>query len=84
MFTQDKLKTKIHYCRDTGIFTWLYGTGLVKTGDRAGCLDLRAQPTPGRSGAIGSGSTEAKSANCWLVVELGMHPTDSFGFVRAA
>tara|TARA_R110000851_G_scaffold138417_1_gene275047 strand:+ start:988 stop:1500 length:513 start_codon:yes stop_codon:yes gene_type:complete len=38
MFTQDKLKAKIHYCRDTGIFTWLYGTGLVKAGDRAGSV----------------------------------------------
>lgn len=36
MLTQENLKSKVHYCKDTGLFTWLLGTGLVKSGDIAG------------------------------------------------
>lgn len=36
MITQEKIKSKIHYCAETGVFTWSYGTGLVRSGDKAG------------------------------------------------
>lgn len=37
--TVQKANSRIHYCPDSGAFTWKVDTGRVKPGDSAGCIN---------------------------------------------
>ena len=45
MLTQERLQELLHYCPETGVFTWIHGNGKsVKAGDAAKNVDVNGYP----------------------------------------
>ena len=68
MLTQERLKELLHYCPDTGIFTWIKPKQTTRVGDECGFIN-----DPGYRG-IGIDSRPYKSHRLAFLYMLGRLP----------
>jgi hypothetical protein len=74
MITQDYLKSILHYCPDTGVFTWIVNKGPVKAGSIASCILTDGKGIPYLSVMI-NGKTYLQHRLAWLYC-FGYMPKD--------